>query len=100
MFSYLDGMANLRVLRLGRNIGQARRRVTGGCNDAVTDLLASCQTPSELADMALRFGVPAEEISRRAGRAATFGQFRMAIGNRIRGVVRRLQRAGRQGEVQ
>ncbi len=59
--------------------------------DAITELLAKCQTPSELALLAYNFGCSAEEIHIKAQRASSFGQFRMAVGNRLRGICNRLR---------
>ena len=96
MFEHLDGMEQLKVRRRGD--GSGRRHINGGCNDAVTDLLAKCQSASALAQLAHRFGIGAEEIHAKADRASSFGQFRMVLGNRIRGIVRRLDRARRRGK--
>ena len=93
MFSRLDTYKNLQVT--------ARSRKTDsidGRNDAVADLLSQCTYPSELARVAYRFGLTAFEIQMKAERASTFGQFRLAIGNRIRGIVSRLDRENRSGK--
>jgi len=97
MFEHLDRMPNLRVLRQKGGDLRGPRRLEVGCNDAVTDLLGRCQSASELASVCLRFGIPPEEILRKARGAVSFGQFRMAVGNRIRGIVRRMDRARREG---
>ena len=41
------------------------------------------------------FGLTREEVLAKAARATGFGQFRMALGNRIRGICRRLELARR-----
>ena len=97
MFERLDTLENLRIRRHQKGDRAGRRCLNGGRNDAVTDLLAECQSASQLAAVAHRFGLSAEEILTKAARAASFGQFRMAIGNRIRGIVRRIDRARRRG---
>lgn len=97
MFEGLDKLENLRIRTHSQGSHAGQRCLNGGCNDAVTDLLGQCQSPSRLAEMAERFGLSPEEITVKAHRAAGFGQFRMAIGNRIRGVVRRIERARRHG---
>jgi len=97
MYEHLDAMENLKVRKHRHGADAGRRCLNGGCNDAVTDLLGQCQSPSQLAQIAGRFGLSAEEITCKAQRAVGFGQFRMAIGNRIRGIVRRIDRARRQG---
>lgn len=66
-------------------------------NDAVTDLLARCQSASDLGRVAYAFGVAAAEIRGKAKAASGFGQFRVSLGNRIRGIAQRLERAKRRG---
>ena len=97
MFERLDVLENLRVRRHREGDRLGRRCLNGGRNDAVTDILAECQSAAQLAAIAHRFGLSAEEILTKASRAASFGQFRMAIGNRIRGIVRRIDRARKRG---
>lgn len=93
MFEELDTMEHLKV----RTEPGGRRVTTGGRNDAITDLLGACQLPSQLAALARRFGLSVGEIRLKAERASGFGQFRMAVGNRIRGIVRRIDRSRRRG---
>jgi len=86
VFEIIDTYRKLRTPARGRNPVASTSR-----NDAVSKLLATCQSPSELAKVAYRFGIPAPEIYDKAKSASSYGQFRMIIGNRIRGVVRRLK---------
>lgn len=57
----------------------------GKRRDAVGRILADCQAPSEIGAVAVVFGVGPKEVIRRGKNAPNFGQFRMVIGNRIRG---------------
>ena len=91
-FTSLDRIKRLRPLRR-----KGVRRTVCGMNDAVTDLLSRCQSVSDLAKVAYSFGVSAEEIRRKARSASGFGQFRVSIGNRVRGIAQRLERAKRRG---
>jgi len=92
-FSPLDCLEHLAARR-----ADGRRRVDdGGRNDAVGDLLAACQRPSDLAELACRFGLCPAEVRQKALAAASFGQFRMAVGNRLRGICGRTEQAPRRG---
>lgn len=62
------------------------RRVSEHVQGDVGDRLAKCQTAEEMATYAAKFGIRADEIATRAKSAPNFGQFRMTIGNRIRGI--------------
>ena len=93
MFARLNKRPNLKVCHTA--IG---RKLHGGRNDAVSDLLAGCSTPAKIAVIAHKFGISRNDINRNARNASSFGQFRMAIGNRLRGICTRLERAERNGE--
>jgi len=70
----------------------------GGRYDGVTDLLAKCNGPTDIALVAHKFGIPKKEIVTKAKKASSFGQFRMVIGNKLRGICSRLENANRKGE--
>ena len=89
-FSQLDALPHLKHRSAGRPLA--------GRNDALTDLLSECYSPSELAVVAVKFGVREEEIHGTAVRSSGFGQFRMVMGNRLRGILIRLERSSRRGE--
>ena len=93
MFAHLNNMPNLKVCHTITG-----RKLHGGRNDAVADLLAGCDSPTKIAQMAHKFGVDRADINRKAKNASGFGQFRMAIGNKIRGICTRLDRAQKSGE--
>lgn len=75
-----------------------KRKTTVARQDAVSEKLAECTTPEQVVELAGDFGIRADELTERAKRAPNFGQFRMVIGNRIRGVVNRIARAEEKGE--
>ena len=93
MFAYINKFANLRVHK--RTGG---RKLHGGRNDAVTDLLAECETPEKIADMAYKFGMTRPDIKSKAVNAHSFGHFRMMIGHKIRGICTRLEKSSKRGE--
>ena len=93
VFAHLNKLPNLRVSKspTGRNLH-------GGRNDAVTDLLAECDSPEKIAMVAHKFGVDRADINLKGKNASGFGQFRMAIGNKLRGICTRLEKSERKGE--
>ena len=93
MFARLDKLPNLRI-----SSSATSRTLHGGRNDGITDLLAKCSGPAEIAIMAHRFGISRAEISQKAKNASSFGQFRMAIGNKLRGICSRLEQSLRKGD--
>ena len=73
-------------LRFASKNGSKRRICRNGKRrDPVSRILAKCQSPSEIGTAAVAFGVDSDEVMRRGKTAPNFGQFRMAIGNRMRG---------------
>lgn len=88
-FAHLDELANIQPTI--RKDGD--RKVTGGRDDAVRAKLNECTTPAQVADLASAFGISDKEIEYRAKAASNFGQFTMVIGNRMRGIVRRIEDA-------
>lgn len=93
----LDGLDNLtpRLYKQGEREGQ--RKIGTSKADAVSDAMAECVTPSDVAELAQKFGLTDDEIMHRAEVASNFGQFRMVIGNRIRGVCHKIEVAKEQG---
>ncbi|MBI5724584.1 MAG: hypothetical protein HZA50_11535 [Planctomycetes bacterium] len=73
------------------------RRIHAARSDAISDLLALCRDASQIAAVACTFGVSKKEILTKARRASSFGQFRMVIGNRMRGVAHRIAAARKKG---
>jgi hypothetical protein len=70
-----------------------RRRVTKThVHDKVAEALSKANSVSEIGAIAMKLGITADEIIQRANAAPNFGQFRMVIGNRIRGIARRIQK--------
>ena len=73
-----------------------RRHVTDHSrNDAVSDALSKCNSASEIGTLAMKFGITEAEVRQRAKSAKNFGLFRMAIGNRLRGITNRIAKAKR-----
>lgn len=78
--------------------GGKKRRVTShNRNDQVAAELAKCNSASEVGAFAMRFGLSEREVRTRAKAAPNFGQYRMVIGNRIRGIVNRIRKAKQKG---
>ena len=75
-----------------------RRLCRNGMNDGVSTLLNDCDTVEEIIQLAGKFGLREEECAHRRDVAPTFQQFRMTIGNRMRGVLSRIRRARNRGE--
>jgi hypothetical protein len=73
------------------------RKTSTARNDQVSERLSDCGTPSEVAEFAMDFGITQKEIKERVEKAPNFGQFRMVIGNRIRGIVNRVAKAKEKG---
>lgn len=95
----LSGLNELENLQVVVKTGGERRRV-GGVNDDITTELALAETPAAVGKIALRFGITEAEIIERGRNAPNFGQFRMVVGNRIRGTIARAakSRPGRWAE--
>jgi len=75
-----------------------RRKVSdANRHDAVADALAKCNSTLEIAALGVKFGLTEEEVKSRAASAKNFGLYRMTIGNRIRGIVSRIQKAAKKG---
>lgn len=74
--------------------GTKKRRVSDHHrNDGVAAELAKCNTAAEIGNLGMRFGLSEKEVRARARSAPNFGQYRMVIGNRIRGVVGKIRKA-------
>jgi hypothetical protein len=67
------------------------RVASNGRGDRVAEELARCVDVDSLVEFATEF-LPAAEVKGYLSRAPNFGQFRMVIGNRIRGTISRAQR--------
>jgi len=84
---------------LTANKNTKRRHVTDhNRNDAIADALSKCENAADIAALGMKFGLTEQEVKTRAKSAPNFGQFRMVIGNRIRGVVRRISKAKKEGK--
>lgn len=78
--------------------GSTRRRVTDKKrHDKTSEILDKCNSASEIADLAIKFGLTELDIRNRAKAAPGIGQFRMVMGNLIRGVVSRISKAKTKG---
>jgi len=93
MFARFNRLPNLKVSK-----SPTGRKLHGGRNDAITDLLAGCDSPAKIAHVAHKFGMDRADINQKASNASGFGQFRMAIGNKLRGICTRLEHAQRSGK--
>ncbi len=93
----LDQMPNVqpRVYKGGDKAGQRKRGTSKA--DEISTKLAEANTPSALAAIASKVGITDEEILARAVSAPNFGQFRMVLGNRIRGIYSRFLKAQKAG---
>ncbi len=87
----LDGMKNI-APHIGARSGE-RRRSKHTKPDKVSEALAACGLPSELGNFAVKAGIPSERVLDIARRAPNWGQFRMVIGNCIRGALARTAKA-------
>jgi len=69
-----------------------KRRVwrNGKRGDAIGRLLDQCQLPAEIGELAVKFGMHPDEVVSKAKSAPNFGQFRMVIGNCMRGIISRM----------
>lgn len=88
-FRFLNSKPRLQVGKV--------RRLHAARSDAISDLLALCRSASQIAAVASIFGVTKKEIVVKAQNASSLGQFRMVIGNRMRGIARRIAEAKRKG---
>lgn len=83
----LSGMANITV----RTKANGERRRTVSVQDKLGKELADANTPIDMGKLAMKFGINEDEILTRAKSSPNFGQFRMVLGNRIRGISRRMK---------
>lgn len=67
-------------------------------NDAVADALAKCNSAAEVGHLGMKFGLTENEVRNRAKSAKNFGLYRMVIGNRIRGISSRIQKAKKKSQ--
>lgn len=66
---------------------------SGNRNDPVSQAMAKCEDTAAVATLGMKFGLTEKEVRSRARTAPNFGQYRMVIGNRVRGIVRRIRAA-------
>jgi len=85
-FKNLDNIPKLLLKESKR-----KRRNNNNLMDAIGIKMAECKLPSEIAELAQKFGVERKEIYRRADKATNSGQFRMIMLNRIRSIIRKLK---------
>jgi len=97
MFERLDTLEQFRPNQCGKPVRATYRERKAVKKDGVAWILSECNSAHDIAIVAHRFGLSVEEIYATASRAASVGQFRMAIGNRIRGIIRRIDRARKGG---
>jgi hypothetical protein len=76
---------------------EGARKTSTARSDSVSERLSECETPEEIAAFAMEFGLSQKEIKERVEKAPNFGQFRMVVGNRIRGIVNRVAKAKEKG---
>lgn len=69
--------------------GDGERRRTASRNDEIGKSMEAANNPEAVGKLAIRHGITEEEVFKRAKDSPNFGQFRMVLGNRMRGVVRR-----------
>lgn len=74
------------------------RKVAEGRQDAISKGIANCATPEDFVKLGNKFGIREAEVVERATAAPNFGQFRMTMGNRLRGIVARLEEAKENGK--
>lgn len=85
----LNDMDNLRR-KTKKTTGERRRTPNDTVADEVSSQLSAAETPSEMAQIAMEWGLSEDEVVGIATRAPNWGQFRMVVGNRLRGVQQRL----------
>lgn len=70
---------------------EGSRIASDGRGDRVAQELANCKDVDSLVAFASEF-IPEGDVREYLGKAPNFGQFRMVIGNRIRGAINRAER--------
>lgn len=96
-FEALDALENLQVQTYKKGDRAGVRKTGDARNDEIAEHMAKLTKPSELGAFAHEFKVPAERIADLAKKSPNFGQFRMLMGNLVRGVVSRMQKAKDEG---
>lgn len=92
--SALSNIKNIQP-RVGAKSGKRRTSVSKG--DEIATALDKAQTPDAVAALAGKYGITDAEVLERAKKAPNFGQWRMVLGNRIRGIVKRIAEAKAKG---
>lgn len=68
------------------------RKVGDAVDDPIADKLAKAQSADDMAKLAIESGIPKDVVEEKAKKAPNPGQFRMTIGNLIRGVYARVEK--------
>ena len=66
-------------------------------NDAVATELAKCNNAEDVGNFAMKLGISEQEVRTRAKAAKNFGLYRMVIGNRARGIAKKMVAAKNAG---
>lgn len=67
-----------------------KRRVTDHTDDSIGGQLARAETPSAVGRLLVKAGVPEADVIALGKGAPNWGQFRMTVGNRLRGIESRM----------
>lgn len=89
----LDKMKNLEVQTFKQGDRKGDRKLSEDKRDEIARAMAEATTPSEVGNLAAQFGIAPERIVGYGKKAPNFGQFRMTMGNLIRGATTRLSDA-------
>lgn len=68
-----------------------KRKVGDAVDDPIADQLARAQNADEMAEIAVKGGIPRDVVEAKAKGAPNPGQFRMTLGNLLRGVLSRVE---------
>lgn len=68
-----------------------KRKVGDAVDDPIADQLARAQNAEQMAEIAIKGGIPREVVEEKASKAPNPGQFRMTLGNLLRGVLSRVE---------
>ena len=86
----LEALDNMFRVRFTPNKNKKRRiHRNGKRQDAIGRLLDQCNSPSDIGKLALKFGMHPAMVIQIAKSAHNFGQYRMTIGNCLRGILNR-----------
>lgn len=96
-FTSLNQLPNLAIRTYKQGDRAGKRKLTAGRDDEIAQALSQCNNPSDVADFASQVGITDAEIAARASSASNFGNFRMTLGNRIRGILNVMEKAQKEG---